>query len=322
MDLALLIADMLGGENARLLREHAKDVTELRLRLERPMQLHLLGGGKKSGNVIDEDAFRRILNRLMNNSMYACERELQQGYFTSEGGCRVGICGKIVAGHDGIDCLGSIGSACIRFPRQVHGCASPIAERMLERGKGLRSVLILSPPGLGKTTLLRDLARQVSECGHSVCIADERREIAACVQGVPQLDVGPCSDVMDGLQKAIAVPMLLRACAPELIVVDELGGEEDVRAVLDAHRCGVRIAATAHAGSMRLAFARPGFAHLLREQVFDLCALLGPEPGKIEAIYDHINERLQYVEGAAFDSDPAGLHCGWQGIVQPEEAQI
>lgn len=118
----------------------------------------------------------------------------------------------------------------------------------------------------------------------NVAVADERREIAACREGVPQLDVGSRTDVMDGCPKAEAMPMLVRACAPDLLVADEIGSRADAEAIRDAARCGVRVAATAHAGDLREALLRGQIAPLIRDGVFDWCAVLGPEPGKIKSL--------------------------------------
>ena len=303
-----MLADMLGGKTAVLLELHTDTIAELRLRVNQMARLCLLDGCCLDGDQIDHQTLHQVLNRLMENSMYACEHQLRQGYFTSLGGCRVGVCGHIPDGGSGISALSSIGSACIRFPREIPGCADALVPHVC--AEGLRSILILSVPGFGKTTMLRDLVRCASEKGYNVCVSDERREIAACVQGVPQMNLGPNTDVMDGLPKSMAIPMLMRACAPDLIVVDELGDERDALAVLEARRCGVAVAATAHAGCLEDALARKCTGELLRRGAFDFCALLGPGRGQILSLYDCKKERFQYAEDLPVDSDIALLHGG------------
>lgn len=284
MNQADRLADMLGGALGAAVRENAAALAELRLRSGRPARLILLDGGELSLAPVAQAELARILNRLMDNSLYACEEELHQGYFTSAGGLRVGVCGKMNAGRSGVDNLSSIGSACIRIPREARGCAEALAARVLEGGPS--GALILSPPGLGKTTLVRDLARIASGRGLNVAVADERREIAACVEGVPQLDVGSRTDVMDGCPKAMSIPMLVRACAPDLLVADEIGGPGDAEAIRDAARCGVAVVATAHADGLAGAMRRSQIAPLIEEGVFRWCAVLGPRPGQIREIYN------------------------------------
>lgn len=282
MVLTDVIADMLGGKNGELVRKNAELLAEVRLRVGRRVRLSRLDGGELSGERLEAEPFRRLIARLMEHSLYAREAELRQGYFTSVGGCRVGVCGKMNVCGDRIESLCAIGSACIRIPREARGCGQGVYERL--SGGRLKSLLILSPPGLGKTTLLRDLVRLISDGGFDTALADERRELAACVEGVPQLDVGSRTDVVDGCPKALAIPMLVRACAPKLVAADEIGGPADGEALREARRCGVQVAATAHAASFEEACARPFIGPLIRDGIFDLCIVLGPKRGEIMQI--------------------------------------
>ena len=278
------LADCLGGETGALLRREADSVSELRLRCGQKTRLCRLDGTELAGPVLDTAALHRIIRRLCGDSLYAFEEELKQGYFTAQGGMRVGVCGKISVRSGAIQSVSEVASLCIRIPREIRGCGVSLAELLF--GKGLSSALILSQPGMGKTTLLRDLIRIASESGWNVAVADERRELAACWEGIPQMDVGPRTDVMDNCPKAQALPMLIRACAPQLVAADEIGDAADAAALLDARRCGVAVFATAHAGSFADAMRRESLARMLREGAFDRMVLLGSPPGRIRGIYD------------------------------------
>ena len=281
------LAACLGGETAALLRKEAATVAGLRLRCGQRVRLTRLDGTEVAGPMLDAAAFQRIVRRLCGDSLYAYEEELKQGYFTVRSGLRVGVCGRIAARSTAIQSMSAISSLCIRIPREVKGCGEALAERIY--GSGLSSALILSPPGMGKTTLLRDLIRIASESGWNVAVADERCEIAACWDGAPQMDVGPRTDVMDGCPKALALPLLIRACAPQLLAADEIGDAADAKALLDARRCGAAVLATAHAAGYEDAKRRESLAAVLREGVFDRMVLLGPPPGRVRAIYDCVS---------------------------------
>ncbi len=281
------LADCLGGETGALLRREADSVSELRLRCGQKTRLCRLDGTELAGPVLDAAALHRIIRRLCGDSLYAFEEELKQGYFTAQGGLRVGVCGKISVRSGAIQSVSEVASLCIRIPREIRGCGDALAKLLF--GKGLTSALILSPPGMGKTTLLRDLIRIASASGWNVAVADERRELAACWEGIPQMDVGPRTDVMDGCPKALALPLLIRTCAPQLLAADEIGDAADAAALLDARRCGASVLATAHAAGFADALRRESLAAVLREGVFDRMVLLGPPPGRVRAIYDCVS---------------------------------
>lgn len=269
----------IGPELAEKLRGREDQVTEIRLRSGRAARLRFSDGSESAGETIDAERLREIALRLMDGSYYSRENDLRDGYFTARSGLRIGVCGQMTRDRNGRETMESLNALCIRIARERKGCAEAIARDVLS--KGMCSILILSPPGFGKTTLIRDLARIVSDSGRNVAIADERSEIAACMQGQAKMDVGTRTDVLDGCPKAKAIPMLIRACAPEMIVADEIGGRGDAEALLDAVRCGVAVAATAHAGSLREAADRESIAGLIAAGLFAYIYLLGETPGQI-----------------------------------------
>lgn len=276
---------LLPEDAAALLAERGDRVTQVRLRPGRPVQIDAVGGdGVMSDTPLESSGLKRILAALMEYSVYARQEELDQGFFTLEDGSRVGVCGRMVGDGSSLR-MAEIGSACLRVARPVKGSADGLIRHIAPHDGPLRSALLLSPPGLGKTTLLRDIARQLSDGGRCVGIADERHELAACHRGVPTLDVGARSDVMDGCPRDQAVARLIRGMAPGVIVADEIGGENDARALADAVRCGAAVVTSAHASGLEQALSRPHLRSVIEAGIVDIVALLGPRPGMLEAVW-------------------------------------
>jgi len=280
-------------------------------------------GSETEGELLDAQVFRRTINRLMDNSVYSRENELKQGYFTTSDGFRVGVCGKVNAGGGGVDNLVNIASACIRVPREVPGCSAEILRHVQVTKR--YSILIVSPPGLGKTTLMRDYIRSLSDAGMNICLADERREIACCLEGVPQMQVGCRTDVLDGCPKSLALTMMIRACAPDLVAADEIGSCADTDALQEAARCGVAVAATAHGRSLDDVFRREHIASLIRTGVFDWFILLGPKRGQIRKIlplFPEADGKVLDVQGDTAGFDTAGLHLRWQDAFKCAQEEV
>ncbi|MDO4866439.1 MAG: stage III sporulation protein AA [Clostridia bacterium] len=275
---------MLPEDAERAARGCAGTLREIRLRAGRPVQLVYEDGDLLTDTAVDAARLRRIAAAMMDYSVYAREDELSRGFFTLPDGCRVGVCGRVVGEGERLR-LSAVGSICVRVARAVPGCADALVKKLFD-GETLRSALILSPPGFGKTTMLRDAARQLSDGGYCVGIADERHEIAACCQGVPTLNVGVRSDVVDGCPRSEAIRRLVRSMAPQVIAVDEIGGTADAAALADAARCGVAILATAHGASLSDIAARDCVRNLLSDGLIQVVVLLGSRPGQIRRIVE------------------------------------
>ena len=280
MDAVNRLAALLPPLTAEKMRRLHSSIREVRLRANRPVQLVLGDGDCLCDDAIDCDALRRVLAALMDFSMHTREAELSRGFFTLDDGSRAGVCGRMIPARGGGAAMTDVASLCVRIARQKPGCADALMPVLLSGGF-VHSMLIVSPPGMGKTTLLRDAARQLSLRGINVAVADERHELAACRKGVPSLDIGPRTDVMDGCAKCDAIGILLRAMAPDAIVTDEIGDRRDARAIADAVRCGSAVIASAHGRSFDDLARRPALAAILETGVFEYAALLGGPPGTV-----------------------------------------
>ncbi len=251
----------------------AADVREIRLRAGQQVEWVLSPGAKAADALAwapDAHAIARMAQGFMQHSAYAHQEELRQGYLTLPGGHRVGLCGRaLLTESGGIAGLQDIASLCVRIARAVPGASDWLMPLLLSEAGEARSALVFSAPGMGKTTLLRDAVRQLSDHhGQRVCVVDERSEIAGCVQAKPQMEVGSRTDVLDACPKAVGMMLLLRAMSPQWLAVDEIGRAEDAEALLEAARCGVPVLATAHAGEIDQLLERPMMRPLLQARAF------------------------------------------------------
>ena len=247
---------------------------------------------------VSDEEIRLTLHRMSHGSYYTLEQELQQAFLTLPGGHRVGLAGSMIFQEGQVQGLRRIASLNIRIARQNPGAASDILP-LIVPGEEVLNTLIFSPPAAGKTTMIRDLARWLAEPRQGaphprlkrsfrVGIVDERSEIAGCHQGIPQLDIGRKSDVLDHCPKAAGIQLLLRSLNPEVIIADEVGRREDVEAIREALRCGVSIITTAHAGSRQQLLSRPWLRDLIQDGMFQRFVQLSPHPtpGQVEGVWD------------------------------------
>ncbi|NLO85863.1 MAG: Flp pilus assembly complex ATPase component TadA [Clostridiales bacterium] len=229
----------------------------------------------------------QMAEALCENALYARAEEQRQGYVTLRGGHRMGLCGRVIAQGQSVRALREISSFCVRIAGQWYGAADQIIPHLVDERGRVKSTLIMGLPGMGKTTMLRDACRSLSESGLRMCVVDERSEIAAMCAGMPQLDIGPNTDVLDGCGKETGLRWMLRAMSPDALVTDELGGVGDAQAVLEATRSGISVLATLHGRDLEQAVSRGALYHLVQNRSFACYVVLDEaEVGKVAGIYD------------------------------------
>lgn len=295
------ILNVLPGSIRRILHQEELEygyLQEIKLRTEKPLLLTYKGSelipGRQRGQpyYVTRDDIREMLEYISNYSLYAYEEEMKQGFITIEGGHRIGMTGQAIVEGGKVKNLKYISSINVRMSHEILGCADTVFP-YITRQKRLCHTLIVSPPGCGKTTLLRDLIRQISTGnryikGMSVGVVDERSEIGGCYMGVAQNQLGIRTDVLDGCPKAEGMIMLIRSMRPEIIAVDEIGTAEDVHAIEYAMHCGCKMLATVHSRSVEELKKRPVLGRMIEEERFERYIVLGcgQEVGRITGIYD------------------------------------
>lgn len=245
---------------------------ELRLRAGRPMTVLLQNREVPLNAVVDPAELDTLCDLATEFSRYAAAETLREGFVPVRGGFRLGLCGTAVMKNGLNTNLKNLSSAVIRIARERKGVGEAVTPRLFRDGV-FQSTLILSPPGGGKTTLLRDMVRCLSDGTtgtppQRVSLIDERGEVAVMYRGEPQMDVGSRTDVLDACPKALGIPIVLRAMNPQVIAVDEITARADLRAAVMAAGCGVGLLATIHAADVSELLQRPLYRELLAEGVF------------------------------------------------------
>jgi len=267
-----------------------EQMTELRLRAGKPMLVMLSGKEhaltqKGKAPATNPKAYHptatdiaETIERISQYSFYAFEPELCLGYITLPGGHRVGVSGQAAIENGTVRAWRHISSINFRIAHSIKGCANAVLPHLYDANRFMHTIII-SPPGFGKTTLLRDIVRQISDSGQTVGLVDERSEVAGCFKGIPQNDIGLRTDVLDGCPKAEGMVMLLRAMSPDIIAVDELGGKGDAEAAHAVQTAGVKLLCTAHGNDIDDIRKNPVLSGLISRKIFQRYIVLNA-PGQ------------------------------------------
>jgi len=297
--------------------EILQETEEIRLRIDQPLILNLNQGEAiltpmgtvtkdyKQAYHTDQDDLKETMNLMTQNSLYALEEELRQGYLTLAGGHRVGFVGRAVTDSKEIELIKEFSGLNIRIAQEVIGAADSVIKEVISNNGKIHNTLIISPPQCGKTTLLRDLSRQLSNgleklnfAGVKVGVVDERDEIGGSYQGTAQNQLGIRTDLLSSCPKSKGMILLIRSMSPELIITDEIGSKKDVQAICEAINAGVKIITSVHGQNLAEVKERPNVRELIENNFFQRFIILSRRkgPGTIEEILG-ANEKILKFRG-------------------------
>ncbi|CEH35406.1 stage III sporulation protein AA [Romboutsia lituseburensis] len=304
------------------LREKIKNISrndinieEIRLRSQKPLilnannrdyfynqNLNKLDTKMDNPYIVTKEDIEQTFQIICKYSIHSFMDDIKKGFITLRGGHRVGLVGKAIVEDGQVKNMKHISSLNIRVSREIIGCSNNILSHIIRGDNQVNNTLIISPPQCGKTTLIRDIVRNLSNGnrdygfkGIKVALIDERNEISGSYLGVPQMDVGIRTDIIETCPKDLGIMMLLRSMSPNLIVTDEIGNIDEIKALYTALNGGVNLITTVHGDSIEDIKSRKELSNLLDKDLFKKVIILSAKkgPGTVEKIYD-LEEKRWY----------------------------
>lgn len=275
----------------RLLNEH---IYEVRIKVGNPILVYSKYGENKINYCPTREELKNMMQKISNYSLYAYEEDIRQGFITIRGGHRIGIAGECVMENGKVKTIRNISSVNVRIANEVIGCSDNILPYVISKNR-VYNTIIISPPKCGKTTILRDLTRNISNgvpslglYGKKVAVIDERSEIGACHFGIPQNDLGVRTDILDNCLKREGMIMAIRSLSPEVLICDEIGTKGDIEALMMAFNSGVNIITTIHGFAVEDLYKRLVFKELLDNEILERAVVLSSRRGvgTLENVYD------------------------------------
>lgn len=264
----------------RLPGDVQKDIEELRVNRGLPLAVKTAAGERmvSPNRLVSPEDIDHIVLSATEGSYHSAAETIKRGYITVKGGSRIGLCGEGAMRDGQVEGLRNISSLCIRIPKPAIGCADELLPALCPGT--FQNTLIISPPGMGKTTLLRELIRRLSWDGFRIAVADERGEIASMHRGVPQFDLGPHVDVITNVTKCQAAVMLIRTMSPDILAMDEITAAADLPAILEASGCGVGLLATVHGSDADSLRQKKLFHDLFSYDIFQKAVCIHKQKGQ------------------------------------------
>lgn len=274
----------------RFLKEQ---IYEVRIKIGKPILVYSKFGESIINYICTKEDVNSMVQKISNYSLYAYEEDIRQGFITIKGGHRIGIAGECVMEKGEVKTIRNISSVNIRICREIIGCSDKVMKYISSKHR-VYNTIIISPPKCGKTTIIRDIARNISNgisslgaSGRKVVVIDERSEIGACHLGIPQSDLGMRTDVLDNCLKREGLIMAIRSLSPEVLICDEIGTKGDIEALMMAFNSGVNLITTIHGFTIEDLYKRKVFGDLLDNEILERAIILSNRNGigTVENVY-------------------------------------